>query len=115
MPKITTKTQVTEFQSRVYELTKQIPKGYVTTYAELAKKMKCKSSQAVGQALKRNPFAPEVPCHRVIASTLTIGGFFGQKGSGDKINKKLQLLREEGVEFDEEGKLADKSKLYKFQ
>jgi len=59
--------QVTEFQGRVYTLLKQIPSGKVTTYAALAKALNS-SPRAVGGALRNNPFAPEVPCHRCIAS-----------------------------------------------
>ncbi len=52
------------------------------------------SVKLIGQALKRNPFAPDVPCHRVIASNGDIGGFHGER-SGDMIDKKRQLLEEE--------------------
>lgn len=115
--------KVTDFQDRVYQLTKTIPKGntlynikpspgYVTTYKEIAQALNCKSSQAIGQALKKNPFAPEVPCHRVISSTLEIGGFFGQV-NGEQIQRKLKLLKEEGVLF-KDGKLASTTQLYTF-
>lgn len=57
--------RVTEFQSRVYALLRQIPKGRVSTYAEMAKAL-ASSPRAVGGALRVNPFAPEVPCHRII-------------------------------------------------
>ena len=62
--------------------------------------------------MKRNPFAPEVPCHRVIASDLKTGGFAGQR-EGAKIRKKLRLLKEEGVEF-KDGQLADDSLVWEF-
>lgn len=51
----------TAFESRVYETICKIPSGKVTTYGLLARELGCGSSQAVGQALKRNPFAPGVP------------------------------------------------------
>ena len=58
------------------------------------------------QALRRNPFAPKVPCHRVIAATLDLGGFSGGWGMGcDSVHKKRRLLQEEGVRFDDRGKL----------
>ena len=88
----------TKFESRVYEAISQIPKGKVTTYKELARYLGCGSNQAVGQALKRNPFAPKVPCHRVVKTDLTLGGFSGQT-EGPKIRKKARLLRGEGVEL----------------
>ena len=57
--------KVTPYQSRVYTLLKQIPKGKVSTYAEMSKALGS-SPRAVGGALRCNPFAPEVPCHRII-------------------------------------------------
>ena len=57
--------KVTQYQSRVYALLKQIPEGKVSTYAEMSKALGS-SPRAVGGALRVNPFAPEVPCHRVI-------------------------------------------------
>ena len=57
--------KVTEFQSRVYELLSKIPEGKVTTYAAMSKALDS-SPRAVGGACRRNPFAPQVPCHRVI-------------------------------------------------
>jgi methylated-DNA-[protein]-cysteine S-methyltransferase len=54
------------------------------------------SPRAVGQALKCNPFAPKVPCHRVVASSGALGGFMGQT-EGKEIARKISLLKEEGV------------------
>ncbi len=87
---------VTEFQMRVYDLTSKIPKGKVSTYGDLAKKLNISSAQAVGQALRRNPYAPKVPCHRVVASDGSIGGFGGCM-SGRHIREKIALLKKEGV------------------
>ena len=58
---------VTDYQARVYGLLKQIPAGRVSTYAAISKALGS-SPRAVGGALRRNPFAPEVPCHRVISA-----------------------------------------------
>ncbi len=96
---------VTPFQRQVYEAVVQIPEGRVMTYQGLARIIGCGSCQAVGQALKRNPFAPAVPCHRVIKSDLTIGGFVGQRG-GEEVGRKLALLAGEGVLF-ENGRLQE--------
>ena len=104
--------EISAFDERVYEATRRIPRGMVTTYKLLAAYVGCGSCQAVGQALRRNPFAPEVPCHRVIASDLMIGGF-GGKRSGSLILKKLRLLESEGVEF-EDGMLCDSSLVFEF-
>jgi O-6-methylguanine DNA methyltransferase len=107
------KRDVTDFQKKVYDATSRIPKGRVSTYALVAKAIRCGSARAVGQALRRNPFAPEVPCHRVIASDLSIGGFGGQT-SGPRIRKKLGLLKREGVRF-ENGRLAEPARVYRFE
>ena len=104
--------KVTEFQKQVYDATKRIPRGKVTTYKHLARAVKCGSSQAVGQALKVNPFAPKVPCHRVIRTDLTIGGFSGQL-RGPKIRQKKALLSKEGVRF-EGDRLANPEDVYVF-
>jgi len=93
---------VTPFQYRVLEALCCVPVGRVTTYKYLARILKCGSTQAVGQALRRNPFAPLVPCHRVVQSDLTLGGFGGAR-EGAKIRNKERLLRREGVVFIEGG------------
>ena len=104
---------VTEFDARVYAATKRIQRGKVTTYKQLARAVGCGTSQAVGQALSRNPFAPVVPCHRVIASDLTIGGFNGAT-SGASIRRKKAMLQKEGVRF-EGNRLADEKQLFAFR
>ena len=104
--------RVTEFQERVYAATQRIPRGKVTTYRNLARAIGCGSSRAVGQALKVNPFAPEVPCHRVIRSDLTIGGFSG-KLKGPEIDRKRALLLKEGVRFAGD-RLSDPETIYNF-
>ncbi|HJX05576.1 MAG TPA: MGMT family protein [Candidatus Nanoarchaeia archaeon] len=96
---------ITPFQKRVYELTKQVPKGKVTSYSAIAKKLKS-SPRAVGQALRVNPFAPVVPCHRVVKSDGSIGGFGGET-CGKKIEEKIAMLRKEGVEI-RQGKIDKK-------
>lgn len=103
----------TPFQTRVYDALKIIPKGRVVTYKELAGYLDCRSCQAIGQALRRNPYAPAIPCHRVITSSLTIGGYSGQT-SGPILEKKIRLLKEEGVLFEKSGHLSDKSKIWHF-
>jgi methylated-DNA-[protein]-cysteine S-methyltransferase len=62
----------------------------------------------VGNALRRNPFAPIVPCHRVIANNLFLGGFQGVWDlSGETAPRKLALLKDEGVSFDSRGIIMD--------
>ena len=84
----------TPFQKKVWmELTK-IKKGAVISYAELAKRIgKPKAVRAVGSAIGKNPFAPLVPCHRVIRSDGGLGGYSGKGG----VKTKLSLLKKEGV------------------
>ena len=71
-----------------------VPAGATITYGELARRIGCRSAQAVGQALKRNPFAPEVPCHRVIAANGSLSGYFGER-EGEMVERKRRLLNEE--------------------
>ena len=91
-------TRISDFQRRVYETLRKIPRGRVTTYADLARAIGCRSPRAVGQALRRNPFAPFVPCHRVIASDGRPGGFEG-RSSGPALRRKLALLAKEDIRF----------------
>ncbi len=89
-------SSITPFQRSVLKETSNIPRGQVATYAEIAKRIgKPKAVRAVGQALRRNPIPIAVPCHRVIASDGTLGGYAGKLG--DK--RKVALLRLEGVVF----------------
>ncbi len=84
-----------------------IPPGSVTTYGALARSMGApKAARAVGAALRANPFAPAVPCHRVIASSLELGGFEGVARGGAPGAKKRALLAAEGVAFDAAGRLV---------
>ena len=67
------KRRPTYFEGRVYAAVGEIPCGKVATYQSLAHYLGCRSAQAVGQALKRNPFAPRIPCHRVIRADGSLG------------------------------------------
>ncbi len=80
---------------KVYAIARKIPKGKVTTYGSIAKYLKTKAYRAIGQIMKRNPYAPEVPCHRVIKSNGDISGFSGSDPKN--IRKKIALLKKEGV------------------
>ncbi len=102
--------KTTPFQNRVYAMLRRVPRGRVTTYKLLARAIGCGSSQAVGQALSHNPFAPEVPCHRVIRSDLALGGFSGAT-DGPEIERKRRLLESEGVRLDGNA-LADPAQLF---
>ncbi|MBL9152636.1 MAG: MGMT family protein [Verrucomicrobiales bacterium] len=95
----------TAFETRVYEALCRVPVGKVTTYGRLGRHLGCGSAQAIGQALRRNPFAPEVPCHRVVRGDRGIGGFAGQTDGGE-IERKIRMLRAEGVAFEADGRVA---------
>jgi len=93
----------------VYDYILAIPAGKVTTYKEVSLAIGG-SPRSVGNALRNNPFIPYIPCHRVIASDLTLGGYFGELGkhhkTGTRYHQKLGILEKEGVGFTESGKLA---------
>jgi O-6-methylguanine DNA methyltransferase len=101
------------FDERVWKLMERIPRGNVTTYGEIARKLNTKAYRAVGNACRKNPYAPRVPCHRVVRSDGTIGGF-GGKTSGKTVEEKTLLLREENVEV-RNGRVIDFEKvLFRF-
>lgn len=94
------------FRKRVLICCASVPRGQVTTYLAIAQALRS-SSRAVGQALRSNPFAPAVPCHRVVRSDLSIGGFSGATDlASASIRKKIRMLREEGVSFDDGGRMG---------
>jgi O-6-methylguanine DNA methyltransferase len=101
------------FEEKVWKLMERIPKGRVTTYGQIARKLNTKAYRAVGNACRKNPYAPRVPCHRVVRSDGTIGGF-GGKTSGKTVKEKTRLLRRENVEI-RNGKIVNFKKiLFKF-
>ena len=90
--KISKDPSLTPFQKRVLKAVLKIPRGEVRSYAWVARMAgNPKASRAAGQALKRNPYAPHVPCHRVIASGGSIGGY--SRG----VREKKRLLTKEGA------------------
>lgn len=85
---------VPAFHQRVYELTRAIAPGQTRSYGEIATALGSPgASRAVGQALGRNPFAPIVPCHRVLSAGRRPGGFSASGG----VTTKLKMLELEGV------------------
>jgi len=89
------------FSELVWNLAKRIPEGKVSTYGEVARALgKPGAGRAVGQALKRNPHAPIVPCHRVVRSTGELGGYSGSADDPARIRRKKALLRSEGLRWD---------------
>ena len=88
------KLKGTEFQIKVWKELSKIPKGEVRTYKQIAKSIgKPKSSRAVANACAKNQYPIVIPCHRVIRSDGTVGGYSGQGG----VKLKKELLKKEGV------------------
>jgi methylated-DNA-[protein]-cysteine S-methyltransferase len=84
----------TKFQLKVWNYLKKIPKGEVRSYLEVAKAIgKPLAVRAVANAIGKNPYAPKIPCHRVIRSDRSLGGYSGKGG----IKTKRLLLKIEGV------------------
>ncbi len=116
---------ITEFQSKVFSLCKKIPRGKVSTYGEIAKALggKIIMSRAVGNALNKNPFGAwgragglscrrqgrMVPCHRVVKSDGSLGGF----ATGSR--KKIKILKKEGIQVKNNNIVDFKNKLFKFK
>ncbi len=92
----------TKFQESVWKAIALIPRGKVTTYGEIAKYMGSNAVRAIGTAVGKNPYAPEVPCHRVVLSSGRIGNYSG--GNGTPV--KISLLSEEGVSV-KDGKIVN--------
>jgi len=103
------------FNQKIYELTKKIPKGKVTTYKILAETVGTKAYRAVGNALNKNPYGISnckgkdmVPCHRVVNSKGHLHGF------AHGLKKKAELLRKEGIDV-KNNRIADFERvLHKF-
>lgn len=95
---------IAPFQQRVYEVTRAIAPGRTLTYGEVAAAIgEPGAARAVGQALGHNPFAPIVPCHRVLAARSGAGGFSAEGG----VVTKLRLLEMEKARFGAEPGLFD--------
>ena len=96
------------FNEKCYAVLRNVPKGKITTYKEIAYALHSKAYRAVGNAMNKNPYAPKVPCHRVINSNGSLGGF----ASGTK--NKIKMLKKEGIEINK-GKINLKKFFYKLR
>jgi len=100
---------LTSFEQKVLAATKKIPKGQVSSYKEVARFIGCsRASRAVGNALHKNPYAPIVPCHRVVKTSGELGGF------GGGIKNKIKLLALEGIVVKNYKIINFKKVFYKF-
>ncbi len=96
------------FDERCYDKLRKVPKGKLTTYKDLAHTIKSQAYRAVGTAMNKNPYAPQVPCHRVIKSDGFVGGF------AHGTSKKIAMLKKEGIEI-KNGKVVSMQRyLYRF-
>jgi len=102
------------FYSEVYRLCKKIPKGKVSTYKLIGDTLKTKAYRAVGQALRNNPYAPKVPCHRVVASDGSLYGFRGRM-NGKALDDKKKLLEKDGVNVKNRKVTSFDKILYRFK
>ena len=86
----------TEFQLKVWTYLRKIPRGSVKTYSQVAKGIgKPLAVRAVANAIGKNPYAPKIPCHRVIRSNGSLGGYSGKGG----VKTKKFLLKREGIKL----------------
>ena len=84
----------TEFQLKVWTYLRKIPRGSVKSYSQVAKDIgKPLAVRAVANAVGKNPYAPKIPCHRVIKSDGSLGGYSGKGG----VKTKRFLLKKEGI------------------
>ena len=90
------KLKGTEFQLKVWAYLRKIPRGSVRTYSQVAKNIgKPLATRAVANAIGKNPYAPKIPCHRVIRSDGSLGGYSGKGG----LKTKRFLLKKEGIKL----------------
>ena len=98
-----------KIEEKIYRKLLEVPSGYVTTYGDLAKAINLKNGQrVVGQIMKNNPFPVIVPCHRVVKSDGTVGGYaYGSE-------RKKHMLAKEGLEINDDKILDFKKNLFYF-
>jgi len=98
-----------KIEEKLYRKLLEVPLGNVTTYGDLAKAINLKNGQRiVGQIMKKNQFPVIVPCHRVVKSDGTIGGYaYG-------IERKKYMLSKEGLEINNDKILNFKKNLFRF-
>ncbi|MHA1144010.1 MAG: MGMT family protein [Candidatus Helarchaeota archaeon] len=101
------RNQITDFERQVFEIVRKIPSGRVATYGLIAEILGKNCARAVGNAMAKNPFSflsnssKPVPCHRVVRSDGSVGGFMGDKMKNRSI--KIDLLKKEGIRIKKNG------------
>ena len=94
-------------KEEVYKLLRKIPKGQVTTYGEIARKMGLKAYRAIGKIVSQNDDIPATPCHRVVRSDGAVSGY------ALGVDKKIALLKGEGVDVKGDRVVDFEKKFYK--
>ena len=88
------KLKGTKFQLKIWYFLRKIPKGEIRTYSQVAKAIRRPLAvRAVANAIAKNPYPNQIPCHRVIRKNGSLGGYSGVGG----IKKKRRLLKKEGI------------------
>ncbi|NPA28093.1 MAG: GNAT family N-acetyltransferase [Epsilonproteobacteria bacterium] len=102
---------LTPFRQSIYKALMLIPKGRVTTYKEIGNYLNSNALRSIGTAISKNPYAPVVPCHRVVKSSAEVGKYSSKRGEMEKII----LLMQEGVEIENKRVKNFKDYLYRFE
>jgi len=99
-----------ELARMVYALLATVPPGRVTTYGALARAAGVpKAARLIGAVMRGNPNAPKIPCHRVVKSDGSIGGYSGS--AEENIRKKVRMLESEGVQV-KDGKVQEFERVF---
>lgn len=107
-PSVQKKLKVSALAKKVYDATSMIPKGRVSTYGAIARAIEREgASRAVGGILRRTPWPIRVPCHRVVRSNGSVGGY----GGADESPRKIKLLENEGLSV-HDGYVQDFEKVF---
>ena len=106
MPKKFELPKKNDFSHNIYRKLLKVPKGKVTTYGALAHAVGSRAYRAVGGAMNKNPYMPDVACHRVIAADRTLGGY------AHGLDMKKRMLKAEGVTFDKQGRVNEEHILW---
>ena len=101
---------MSKFYQEVYKKLRQVPKGKITTYQDLAHALNSRAYRAVGSAMAKNNDAPATPCHRVINSNGLVGNYSADGGA----ETKIKMLKKEGIKIQDNKVLDYKKYLHKF-
>ena len=99
------KEPTTDFELAVHKVVQRVPRGHVITYGDAARRAgRPGAARAVGNVMRCNPDTDATPCHRVVRSDGLVGGY---GGGWENVERKIKLLRREGVHVDPDGRIQD--------